>query len=88
MCCSTDFSTDVTINYTAYHETEVQDFQSLINTLIDNKKNNKNFFTSAWHTQWRGRVQVLKILDVLYKDCPRHLKRKYDKYILLKNSLK
>ena len=88
LCCSTDFSTDVTINYTAYHETEVQDFQSLINTLIDNKKNNKNFFTSAWHTQWRGRVQVLKILDVLYKDCPRHLKRKYDKYILLKNSLK
>ena len=85
---SKDFSTDVTLNYTAYHETEVQDFQTLINFLINNKKINKNFFTSAWHTQWRGRLQVLKILDVLYKDCPIHLQRKYNKYFSLKNRLK
>ena len=85
---SKNFSTDVTLNYTAYHETEVQDFQTLINFLINNKKINKNFFTSAWHTQWRGRLQVLKILDVLYKYCPRHLQRKYNKYLSLKNSLK
>ena len=83
-----NYSSDVTLNYTAYYETEVQDFQTLINFLINNKKINKNFFTSAWHTQWRGRLQVLKILNVLYKDCPRHLQRKYDKYFSLKNSLK
>ena len=85
---SKDFSTDVTLSYTAYHETEVQDFQTLINLLINNEKTNKNFFTSAWHTQWRGRLQVLKILNVLYENCPRHLQRKYDKYCFLKNSLK
>ena len=85
---SNDFSTDVTLNYTAYHQTEVEDFQKIINSLISNEEYNKNFFTSAWHTQWRGRLQVLKILDILYKDSPRFLKRKYDKYINLKNSLK
>lgn len=85
---SKDFSTDVTLSYTAYHETEVQDFQTLINLLADNEKTNKNFFTSAWHTQWRGRLQVLKILNILYENCPRHLQRKYNKYCSLKNSLK
>lgn len=84
---SQDFSTDVSFHYTAYHESEVEDFQTLINLLINNTKKNKNFFTSAWHTQWRGRIQVLKILDVLYNDCPRHLARKYNKYLALKNSL-
>lgn len=84
---SNDCSKNVTINYTAYHETEVQDFQKLINKLVGIEKNNKNFYTSAWHTQWRGRLQVLNILDCLYKDCPRFLKRKHDKYIILKNSL-
>lgn len=87
LSCSTDFSTDVTLSYAAYHETEVQDFQTLINTLAGIEKPTKNFFTSAWHTQWRGRLQVLKILDVLYSSCPRHLKRKYDKYLALKESL-
>ena len=55
---------------------------------IKNEKTNKNIFTTAWHTQWRGRLQVLNILDELYSSCPRFLKRKYDKYIMLKNSLK
>ena len=84
---SDDCSKDVTLHYTAYYETEVQDFQKLINKLAGIDKENKNYFTSAWHTQWRGRLQVLSILDSLYKNCPRFLKRKYDKYIQLKNSL-
>ncbi len=84
---SQNFSTDVTIHYTAYYESEVQDFQKLINTLVGIETYNKNFFTSAWHTQWRGRLQVIKILDCLYKDCPRFLKRKHDKFLALKNSL-
>jgi hypothetical protein len=88
LSCSNDCSKDVTLNYTAYHETEVQDFQELINTLIGKEEKNKNFFTSAWHTQWRGRLQVLKILSILYEKCPRHLERKYQKYLSLKNSLK
>ena len=85
---SNDFSTDVTLSYTAYSEQEVKDFQFLINNFIKNEKTNKNIFTTAWHTQWRGRLQVLNILDELYSSCPRFLKRKYDKYIMLKNSLK
>ena len=80
-------SKDVTLGYTAYYESEVQDFQKLINKIAKIDKENKNFFTSAWHTQWRGRLQVLSILDCLYKDCPRFLKRKHDKYLQLKNSL-
>ena len=85
--CSKDFSSDVTFGFTAYHESEVKDFQTLINNLVGIEHENKIYFTSAWHTNWRGRLQVLKILDVLYKNCPRYLKRKHDKYLLLKNSL-
>lgn len=86
---SRDFSSDVTINFTSYYETVVKDFQFLIDNYILYKDNhNKNFFTSAWHTQWRGRKQVLQILDFLYANSSRHLERKYQKYLLLKSSLK
>ena len=84
---SKNCSTDVSINYTAYHESEVEDFQNLINSIANINHKNKNFYTSAWHTQWRGRLQVLKILNILYNNCPRHLQRKYDIYLRLKNSL-
>lgn len=85
---SQDFSTDVTINFTSYYESVVEDFQKLIdNKILNKKEHSKNFYTSAWHTQWRGRRQVLKILDTLYKDSPRHLNRKYQKYLYLKESL-
>lgn len=85
---SQDFSTDVTIYFTSYYESVVQDFQLLIDSLINKTDHNTNFFTSAWHTQWRGKKQVLLILDLLYQNCPRHLLRKYEKYLQLKNSLK
>lgn len=88
LSCSENFSTDVTLGYTAYHKTEVLDFQKLVNTLINNNTPNKCFFTSAWHVQWRGRLQVIKILDILYKDCSRYLARKYNIYCALKSSLK
>lgn len=88
LSCSANYSTDVTLNYTAYHEQEVKDFQNLINEITGLKHKNQNFFTSAWHTQWRGRKQVLSILEVLYKNCPRYLKRKHEKYLALKASLK
>lgn len=88
LTCSKDFSKDVAISYTAYYEQEVLDFQFLIDSLINKEKSNKHFFTTAWHVCWRGRLQVISILDELYNGQTRFLKRKYDKYISLKNSLK
>lgn len=85
--CSENFSSDVTLGFTAYSEEIVKDFKQLINFLVNENTNNRVYFTSAWHTQWRGRLQVLKILNILYKNCPRFLKRKHDLYIALKNSL-
>lgn len=85
--CDESYSKDVTLSYTAYHETEVKDFQKLINSLAAIDRDNRCFFTSAWHCSWRGRLQVLKILDILYQSCPRHLNRKYEKYLRLKDSL-
>lgn len=88
LSCSQDFSKDVTLNFTSYYESVVEDFQIIIDSLINKKEHSKNFYTSAWHTQWRGRSQVLSILDILYTNCPRYLNRKYQKYLQLKNSLK
>ena len=87
LSCSQDYSKDVTINFTSYHESIVKEFQEAIDLLIDKTEHNKNLFTTAWHTMWRGRLQVIKILDILYENCPRHLQRKYEKYLSLKNSL-
>lgn len=88
LSCSQDFSTDVTLSYTAYYRSEVQEFIDLITSIAQLSTFKKPFYTSAWHAQWRGRLQVIKILDSLYVNCPRHLERKYNKYIALKNSLK
>ena len=88
LSCSANFSTDVAIQFTSYHESIVKEFQYLIdNYILHKEKSNQVFFTSAWHTAWRGRLQVLKILDTLYANSNHHLKRKYDKYLALKNSL-
>lgn len=87
LTCSENCSTDVTFGYTAYHETEVKDFRDLICLLDPNAHKVKTVFTSAWHVNWRGRLQVISIMDQLYKNCPRFLKRKHDKYLALKNSL-
>lgn len=84
---SNDFSTDVTINYTAYYEEEVLDFQQIIKKITNTTTVPKHYFTSAWHAQWRGRLQVISILSTLYENCPRHLERKYNKFLQLKNSL-
>lgn len=85
--CGDNYSTDVTFGFTAYHESEVQDFKDLINKIVPLNTENKPYFTSAWHINWRGRLQVLKILDALYENCPRFLARKHNKYLALKNSL-
>lgn len=84
---SKDFSKDVTLSFATYYEQTAKDFQSLIDQLIDKQNSNKVFYTSAWHCAWRGRIQVLNILDKLYESCPIHLNRKYELYKKLKNSL-
>ena len=84
---SQDFATDVTFSFTTYSKTIALDFQLLIDELIDKKEHSQLIYTNAWHVQWRGRKQVLKILDLLYQNSPRYLKRKYKKYKLLKQSL-
>ena len=85
---SNDYSTDVTFGFTSYYESVVTDFQLAIDNLIHKEDHNKNFFTSAWHTQWRGRKQVLTILNTLYDNCPIYLDRKYQIYLNLQKSLK
>lgn len=85
--CSKNYSTDVVFGFTSYYESVVKDFQEEIDKIINKKKANKRFFTSAWHIEWRGRKQVLSILNILYKNCPIHLNRKYQIYLKLKQSL-
>ena len=85
--CSADYSTDVVFGFTSYYESVVKDFQKKIDEIINKKTPNKIFFTSAWHTNWRGRKQVLSILNKLYQNCPIHLNRKYQLYLKLKKSL-
>lgn len=83
---SSDKTTDVSINFTSYYQSIVKDFQFLIDNLIGKQQHNKNIYTTAWHTQWRGKQQVLKILDILYKDSTIYLQRKYNKYLELRYS--
>lgn len=85
---SDDFSKDVALSYSAYYKSEVEDFDKLIMKLTGITNPRKPICLPAWNVSWRGRLQVLKILDVLYSQSPRFLKRKYDKYIALKESLK
>lgn len=63
LTCSENCSTDVTFGYTAYHETEVKDFRDIICLLDPNAHKVKTVFTSAWHVNWRGRLQVISIMD-------------------------
>lgn len=89
LSCSANFSTDVTFNFTSYYESTVTDFRFIINNLINKEKENSVFFSNAWHTQWRGRLQVLDILDKIYENNNGfYIPRKYDLYQNLKNSLK
>lgn len=84
---SEDCSTDVTFGFTSYYESIVQEFQLAIDNLINKTTHNKNVYTNTWHTNWRGRLQILSILDILYKDSNIYLDRKYQKYLKLKDSL-
>lgn len=78
---------EVTIGLTSYYESIVTEFRDAVDKLIDKTDHNKVFFTSAWHVNWRGRQQVIKIMEKLYEKCPRHLLRKYKKFLEVKESV-
>lgn len=73
-------SKDVSLNFTSYYQSFVEDFQKEIDKLINKENHNKVFYTSAWHCQWRGYDQVLSILNILYDNSTIYLERKYNLY--------
>ncbi len=77
---------DVTLHFTSYSKNITMQIQQIIDKMIKKNKSNKIFKTNAWHCAWRGKQQVLKIMDKLYyENCERYLERKRDKYLNLKN---
>ena len=87
LSCSSNYSTDVNINFTSYHENIAKEFQLLVDNLINKTEHNKIIYTSAWHAMWRGRLQVVKILYKLYENAGIYLERKHNKYLELKASI-
>lgn len=71
---------EASVGFCAYSEQLVVSFQAEIDTLIKKMNHNKIQYTSAWQCKWRGRRQVLSILNILYQDSTIFLPRKYEKY--------
>lgn len=83
---------EVHVSFINYNYEIVEEFQLIIDNLINKKEHNKiihniNDFGSSYRCQWRGRRQVLKILDLLYNNSNIYLKRKFDKYQRLLSTL-
>ena len=79
---------DVAVDFTSYYYQIVEQFQSYIDEHISKEQHNKIATNSSKsRCVWRGRLQVLKILDWLYEDATVFLKRKYDKYLWIKSTL-
>lgn len=79
---------DPNVGFCGYSEDFVRDFQYAVDRIINKKQHNQIRKQNAYQCSWRGRQQVLKILNALYKDSTCCLKRKHDKYIKLKDSVK
>lgn len=73
--------------FCSYHRESVEDFQKFIDCAIGKVESNKIIKTSCWRCSWRGRRQVLKILEYLYQDAKICLPRKYEKYQRLLKTL-
>ena len=79
---------DVAVDFTSHYYQIVEQFQSYIDEHISKEQHNKIATNSSKsRCVWRGRLQVLKILDWLYEDATVFLKRKYDKYLWIKSTL-
>ena len=83
------YSKDVSFDFTSYHSSICEEFQKEIDELI-NKNNHNKIYTNIKdgaqrsRVSWRGKQQVLRILDILYENATIYLKRKHDKYLELK----
>ena len=83
------YSKDVSFDFTSYHFSICEEFQKEIDELI-NKNNHNKIYTNIKdgaqrnRVSWRGKQQVLRILDILYENATIYLKRKHDKYLELK----
>lgn len=79
---------EVSCDFTSYFYETVQEFQVFVDKNIGKKEHNKIVqFSNKARCAWRGRQQTLKILSWLYDDAEIFLKRKYDKYLLIKSTL-
>lgn len=79
---------EASIGFVSYSLENVQKFQATIDALIEKENSNSIYYKndktgSSYRCSWRGRRQVLKILEMLYKDSKIHLNRKYEKYLRL-----
>ena len=83
------YSKDVSFDFSSYHSSICEEFQKEIDELI-NKNNHNKIYTNIKdgaqrsRVSWRGKQQVLRILDILYENATIYLKRKHDKYLELK----
>lgn len=88
---STDYSKDISFDLTSYHYSICEEYQKEIDKLINKEPHNKIAVIDSadgshrCRVKWRGKQQVLKILDILYQDATIYLKRKHDKYLDLKS---
>lgn len=87
---SADYSKDITFSFTSYYSSICEEFQLEIDKLLNKNRHNKIITVNSTdgshrcHCHWRGKQQVIKILDILYKDANIYLQRKHDKYLDLK----
>lgn len=85
--CSIVNQNDASIGFCAYYESFVQDFQLAIDKAIGKNFHNKIEKGNVYNCHWRGRIQILSILNYLYSNSTCFLQRKYDKYQFLLTSL-
>lgn len=75
---------DSSIGFCSYFKETVIDFQKYIDLIINKDTHNKIQKGNAYKCNWKGKQQILKILDYLYENSTIYLNRKYLKYLKLK----
>lgn len=76
---------EVSCGFISHFYESVAEFQTFVDNKIDKTVHNIIITEKGKsYTHWRGRKQVTKILDLLYKDATVYLPRKYEKYLKIK----
>lgn len=86
--CSIVNPSDSQIGFCSYSKSFVEDFQLSVDKAICKEDHNQIKKDNAYRCYWRGRQQILSVLNYFYKDSTCFLQRKYNKYQFLLNSLK